>query len=252
MPVPLTTLAPVEIIADAPHRVTAPLDGVVRDVLIEPNKPVKAGQIIVQYDDTELINRLHIADQQLRVAESRYAWARQAAFSDPKAKHELAIVLSDLRLKQAEKEFAALQFEKTVIKAKRDGILIYPDKDKLVGRPVSTGEQLMEIADPEKVAARIEIPVSDSIVLGETSTARLFLDSDPLRTVPAEIENTSYHAEPNSTQQLVYRVRARLDSRPERSRIGTRGTAQLTGRDVPLIFYLLRRPIASARQFFGV
>ena len=43
LPVPLVALAPVEIIAARPQRVNAPVDGVIQDILIEPNRPVRAG-----------------------------------------------------------------------------------------------------------------------------------------------------------------------------------------------------------------
>ena len=44
LPVPMTTLAPVEIVARNPQRVTAPIDGVIKEILVEPNRPVEPGR----------------------------------------------------------------------------------------------------------------------------------------------------------------------------------------------------------------
>ena len=52
---------------------------------------------------------------------------------------------------------------------------------------------------------------------------------------------------------MAYRVTAELardDS--AKPRIGSRGTAKLYGPNVPLAFYLFRRPFAVARQWLGL
>jgi hypothetical protein len=80
----------------------------------------------------------------------------------------------------------------------------------------------------------------------------MFLDADPLSSIPARAVSIGYQAEPNTTQQLVYRVDAEIDGDHPGLRIGARGTAQLQGQMVPLAFYLLRRPISALRQYFGL
>lgn len=253
VPVPMTALAPVEIVAAQPQHVTAPLDEVVAALPKDPNEFVKAGDVILRFEETKLLNQLKVAVEEQKVAASRYDRAQQASFSDEGARHELAITLNELLLKRAERNYVEAQYEKAVIRAQRDGVLIYTDKDRLLGRPVKTGERLMQIADPAKLAARIELPVADAIVLEKGSSVRLFLDSNPLASVPATLTNTAYHAEPNSTQQLVYRLRAEFGAdHPEGARIGARGTAQLSGAQVPLAYFLLRRPISALRQYFGI
>lgn len=51
---------------------------------------------------------------------------------------------------------------------------------------------------------------------------------------------------------LGYRLKAALAAGTAPPRIGLRGTAKIYGDRVALIYYLLRRPLAAARQFFGV
>jgi multidrug efflux pump subunit AcrA (membrane-fusion protein) len=252
LPVPMTTLAPIEIVAKSPQRVTSPIDGVIKEILVDPNRPVRQGEPILRFDQTTFRNRYEIAEQERLLAAARYDRLTQASFVDEKARHELALARAELDLKQADSDYAADLLKRTVISAERDGVLIYSDKDRWIGRPLKTGERIMYIARADEVAARIEVPVADAIVLDRGARARLFLDANPLTAVPARLVSEGYHAEPNSTQQLVYRVHAEFDGSHEGLRIGARGTAQLVGNYVPLSFYLLRRPISSARQHLGL
>lgn len=252
LPVPMTTLAPVEIVARNPQRVTAPIDGVIKEILVEPNRPVEPGQVLLRFDETTLRNRLQLAEQEMLVAKARFERATQAAFVDDKARHELAQARAEHDLKVAEMEYAADLLARSAVKAERRGILIYSDKDRWIGRPVKTGERIMQIVNTEDVAARIEVPVADAIALDRGSRVRMFLDAAPLTSVPARLISEGYHAEPNSTQQLVYRLYAEVEGKADGLRIGSRGTAQMRGDYVPMAFYLLRRPIAAARQQLGL
>ena len=251
-PVSMTTLAPVEIVADKPDLVTAPLDGVIHEILVDPNQPVKAGQELLRFEDTTLRNKFELADREMKVARSRYDRVHQAAFDDPEARHELAIAKTEYELKRAERDYAKALLDKTTIEAERSGFLIYSDKDKWLGRPVKTGERIMTIAHSSDVRARIDLPVADAIVLSDNAVVRLFLDADPLNSIPAKLVSESYHAEPNSSQQLVYELYAKLDKDVDVPRIGSRGTAQVYGDKVPLIFFLLRKPFSAARQYLGL
>ena len=252
IPVPLTALAPVEIVERNAGIVAAPIDGVVAEVLVRPNETVKFGQPILRFEDTTLRNRFRIADREMHVAKTKYDRSQRAAFSDPQSRHELEIAKTEYQLKKAERDYAADILARTEVRAPREGILIYSDKNKLIGRPVKTGERLMKIGAPNDVHARIDLPVSDSIVLAKDTKVRLFLDAAPFQPRLAQIKSESYHAEPNASQQLVYKIKARLDEEKFYPRIGSRGTAQIYGQNVPLFFFLLRKPISAFRQYFGL
>lgn len=252
LPVPMSTLAPVEIIADHPQRITAPIDGIIKDILVEPNTPVVKGQPLLQFDETTLRSQFEIADRDMLVAQAQFERAEQSSFVDDKARHEVAMARTQFELKKSERAQAQSLLARTTVTADRDGLLIYADKDRWIGKPVKTGERIMQIADPKDVAALVEVPVADAIVLEPGARVRMFLDGNPLHAVPAHVTSEGYHAEPNSTQQLVYRVIAAPDEPGGDFRIGARGTAQIQGSRVPLIFYLLRRPISAARQHLGL
>lgn len=109
----------------------------------------------------------------------------------------------------------------------------------------------MEIGNPADTELRIEVPVSDALTLQEGGDVALFLDGDPLTAVHAKIARANYRPSSNAESQLVYRVHASFADGIAR-RIGLRGVARVSAHDVPLAFYLFRRPIASLRQRFGI
>ena len=251
-PVPMSTLAPVEIVAARPQRVTAPLDGVIMEIFVEPNRPVKVGERVLRFEDTTLRNRVQIATHEALVAKAHLDRLSQAAHADEKARHELAEASAQFELKSAERDYAADLLARSEVRAGRDGVLIYSEQDRWIGRPVKTGERIMQIVSPRETVARIELPVADAIVLDREAKVRLFLDANPLTSISAKLVSESYQAEPNSTQQLVYRLYAEINNADSDLRIGARGTAQLQGGLVPLAFYLLRRPISALRQHIGL
>lgn len=252
--VPLRALAPVEIIARDPFIVAAPIDGVIDAIPVEPNQKVKSGDILVRLADTTLKNRFEVADREVQVAEARLKQSNQIAFSDPRGMHEIGIARAELSLKLAERDFARDLLAKTQIAAPHDGLAIYSDKRELIGRPVAVGERILEISEPAKVEARIDLPVADAIALTPGASVKLFLDSDPLHPWPATVQRADYKAKVGENEIVSFRVVATLAVQPDRPlpRLGVRGTAQVSGDDVSLGLFLFRRPITYLRQWIGL
>jgi hypothetical protein len=94
VPVPMTALAPVEVSPRDTYIVTPGIDGVVKSVHVEPNSPIKTGQVLVTLVDTILKNRDEIADHEVQVADSKYKKASLLAFVDARGRHEMAAAKS--------------------------------------------------------------------------------------------------------------------------------------------------------------
>lgn len=251
--VPLSALAPAEIVACDPFVVAAPIDGVIEAIAIDPNHAVKRGDLLVKLADTTLRNRYEVAAREVQVAEAKLKQSNQIAFSDPRGMHEIGISRAELGLKIAERDFARELLEKSEIRAQRDGIAMYSDKRDLVGRPVAVGERILEVADANTFEARIELPVADAITLSQGSRVRLFLDSDPLRPWSATVRRADYKAKVGENDIVSFRVVADVVAEEGRHppRLGVRGTAQVSGDNVALGYYLFRRPITALRQWLG-
>ncbi len=254
VPVPMTALAPVEIGPRETLIVTPGIEGVVKSIDVEPNAEVKTGQVLVTLNDTGLRNRAEIAEREVLVADTKYKKAVLLAFVDARGRHEMAIARSELDLKLAERNYARDLLQRTQIRSERDGVAFFADKKDLVGRPVSVGEKLMEVADPSSSEFRIELAAADAIVLHDDARVKVFLDSDPLNPIEARLVRASYKAAPREAQQFAFRLVAEAagEETAARLRLGLRGTAQIYSHRVPLAFYLFRRPIAAARQWSGL
>lgn len=251
IPVPMSSLAPAEIVAREPGLVSSPIDGVIDRILVSPGSLVEKGTPILTFSDIDLRNAWELAKSRKAVAQARYFKAVQTATAAQRDVEEVAIAKAELDVAANELSYAEELLGRTTLKADRAGLLIYSSKSDWVGRPVRTGERIMEIGSPQETEIKVEVPVSDAITLAKGGAVALFLDGDPLTAVRARITRANYRPTPNGENQLVYPVHAEfIDGQPRR--IGLRGVARVSANDVPLGFYLFRRPIASLRQRFGI
>lgn len=252
-PVPLSIVAPVEVRSQNSSVVAAPMEGVVDEIVVDSGQRVTKGEVVARMRDTTFSNELAVAMRQLQVTEARLKQLTQLAADDPEARAELSVARTEMELAAAKRDYAAQLLRRATITAPLDGLAIFADKLDLIGRPFLTGERILEIADPTRVRLRIDIPVADVLAIREGAKVRAFLDSDPLRPYLGKITDTTYEARLIDNNSLAYRIYAELEVEDGRlPRLGVRGTAQVFGDDVPLAFYLFRRPISAIRQRFGL
>ncbi len=249
LPVRMTALAPVEVVAARPFVITAPFAGVVQRLEIPPNSQVRKGQPLVQFDDTKLRNELGIATEKLAVARARVERASTAAFGAAEESREISITRAEYELAKAEHAYATDMMTKSRINAPRDGMAIYTDRREWEGRAVNTGEAIMQVADPRDVSLRIDLPAHEQMSLEADAPVKIWLDSQPLWSLDARLERASFQARMTPENILAFALTAKpLASNP---RIGSRGTARVYGRWVPFSYSMLKRPISSARQYLG-
>ncbi|QVM92092.1 HlyD family efflux transporter periplasmic adaptor subunit [Pseudomonas entomophila] len=250
VPVRQSVLAPAEVVPRAGRVVAAPLDGVIAEFLVKPNQTVATGDVLVRFDATTLKAQADVAERALGVAEAELKASTQRAFSDAESNARLDLLAARVEQKRAELDYARQLLGRSEIRAERAGIAVFADAERWMGKPVQTGERLMQLADPQMAELRMELPVGDAIALQPGAEVALFLDSDPLHRHAARLERAAYEAQATATGQLAYRLDAGFDDTPPR--IGLRGTAKLYGERAPLVYYLLRRPLAALRQGLGL
>lgn len=249
IPVRQAVLAPAEVVPLGGRVVAAPLDGVIAEFLVKPNQSVAAGALLVRFEATSLKAQADVAERALGVAEAELKANSQRAFADAESSARLDLLAARVEQKRAERDYARQLLARSEVRAEREGIAVFADAERLTGKPVQTGERLMQIADPSQAELRIELPVGDAIALQPGAEVALFLDSDPLNRHEAQLERSAYEAQTTAAGQLAYRLDARFVETPPR--VGLRGTAKLFGDRAPLAYYLLRRPLAAARQSLG-
>lgn len=251
VPVRETALAPAEIIALDALAVASPLDGVVKTIHVRPNQPVRAGERLFSLDDTTLRNRLDVSQKSVAVADAELAAMTQKAFDNPQSKSELSLLGGRARERRAELAAISTQLARIDVVAAQDGIAVFADANDWLGRPVSTGERIMLLANPDRPGIAIHLPVADAIALEVGAPVKLFVTVAPLSPLSAKVIETSYQAVLSPDAVASYRLRAAFAENGGLTRIGLRGTAKLYGEWVALGYYLLRRPLASLREWSG-
>lgn len=250
LPVRLSVLAPADITPRDAFVVAAPIDGVVTGLQVQPNQLVDKGAVLAELESTDLKGMQDIAARALDVAQAELRRAQQASFVDPSRKADLAQLQAQVDMKSREFQLAQSRRQKAFLASDRQGVAVVDDPQVWKGRPVRVGERIMSIADPDKVEVTVMVPVRDAIVLEPGNEVRVFLDTDPLRSLPATVQYVVY--EPTLTGEWpAYKVRASLQPDVAPPRIGLRGTARIYGEKTTLFYYLLRRPITAARQWLG-
>ena len=251
VPVRLSALAPAEVIALNAFTVAAPQDGVIHRFAVQPNSLVKAGDLLFILDDTSIMNRFEVASKALATTRADALVAEQRAFDDIKGKAELAGAIGRMREKEAELASIKALMARVEIKAERDGIAVFSDANDWIGRPVQTGERIMQIADPQDAGLLMWLPVKDALNIETGAPMKLFLHTDPLNPIQAKLQQTSYAASMSPENVSSYRLKGAFDNTENLPRIGLRGTARISGEWSVLGYYLLRRPIAAAREWLG-
>ena len=251
LPIRQFVIAPAEIISLDAIAVTSPVEGFISDLVAKPNQLVKKGDVLIRLDDTAIRNRLESARQALEVSRAEYLAGAHRAFVSSDKTAEAGVLKGRINERLAEVAFLEDQMGMLDIRAGRDGIAVYGQENDWIGKPVSAGQRIMELADSAKVGVNAWVPVADAINMRAGEKIHVLLYADPLSPLTATIEQASYQATKSPEGVAAYRVRATLP--PEDSvRLGLRGNAKINGEWVVLGYLIFRRPIAALRQWLGV
>lgn len=251
IPVRLSVLAPGELVPVNPAVIRASVDGVVGQFQVQPNQVVKAGQPLFGFDEASIAARYEVAAQALAASEAEYRQNAQQALSDAKSKAQLAILLGKIGERRAEADYFREQFERSKVVAPQDGIVLFDDPSEWIGKPVQTGERIMRIASPGDVEVEAWLPIGDAIPLPEQAEVHLYLAASPLSPLSARVRYVAHDAVLRPDGSYAYRLRAKLGGATDQ-RVGMKGTAKISGDRVPLIYWMLRRPLAAVRQAVGI
>mgnify|MGYP001540111817 CR=1 FL=1 len=222
IPIRQSVLAPAEVTAKNPFAVRAPLSGVVEEIVVKPNAPVKAGDLLVRMDSRDLRRHLGVLKRRRDQAE-------------------------------ADAAFLAGELERTEIRADRSGVAVFSDPQEWLGRPVAVGERILMVADPRAVELEADIPVGDAVALEKGAEVKFFLNASPTSPLEAELTRVAYRASATADGTLAYKARAEfVQAEGDAPQLGLKGTAQFYGEETFLGLYLLRRPLATLRLWLGV
>jgi multidrug resistance efflux pump len=249
--VPQSVLAPANIVAKDPTIMTVPMDGVIDNVFVKPEQYVRKGEVLFDMDKRDLYNAHELAEKELNTATAKYKTAIQSSYQDVDKRSEIQVLQSVMKEKQLEVDYTTKLIKESDIASPINGIVIVDNPNQWLGKPVVTGENVMQVATPDQVEIEIWLPVADAINFKKGDKVKLFLNADPLNPVYATVNYAAFEATITPSQILAYQVIAELDNHQKPPKIGSQGTAKLMGEKVSLFYYLFRKPITTLRQFFG-
>lgn len=251
IPVPLSVLAPGELVPANPVVVRAPLEGVVDVFHVQPNQAVRKGDPLFGFDEALIQSRLEVAQQAQATAGTEYRQTMQQALTDARVRPQLAALAGRIQEKRAEVTFLKEQLTRSRVLAPQDGIVLFDDPTEWIGKPVAVGERVLRIATPGDAEVEVWLPMADAIALPESAPVRLYLNASPTAPLTARIRYLGHEAQARPDGSFAYRIRARLDE-PTAQRVGLKGTAKLEGETVPAAYWVLRRPLAWLRATLGL
>jgi multidrug resistance efflux pump len=250
VPVRLSVLAPGELVPRNPMVVRAPLDGVIDAFHVQPNQDVTQGQALFGFDEALIRSRLRVAQQSLATAQAEYRQTAQQSLVDARVRPQLAALTGRIEEREAETAFLREQLQRSRVAAPQAGIALFDDPTQWIGKPVVVGERILRIAAPQDVEVEAWLPVGDAVKLEPGTPVQLFLNARPLEPVSATLRFMAHEAVQRPDGSHAYRLRASLTA-PAGHRVGLKGTARLEGETVPLIYWVVRRPLATVRAWIG-
>jgi hypothetical protein len=252
LPIRESVLAEAEVIPRAPSLVRAPLDGVVERFHVRPNQATAPGQPLLSLDPTQLRGKLKVALEARDIAQAEYQQASQQALFDVEAKARLATLKSKLEQQVAEAEYVESLLKRCDIAAERAGVAVFDDPDDWLGKPVTQGEKILVIADPQDVELEVSLPMGDLLPLQLGGEILFFPNAAPDRPVAAQLDFIGYNAQLTPAETMAYRLKAAFAADADKPRLGFRGVAKLYGERRPFILWALRKPLNVLRQWLGV
>ena len=252
LPIRQSVLAPAEVTPLEPAHIRSGLDGVVKRLFVRPNQVVAVGDKLFDLEDDQLRTRLIVAQKNLEMSRAELQQTQQLSLVDPRAKIRLPLLQGRVEQLTAEVELVESQLARVLVVSPVAGIAVCDDPDIWLGRPVSLGQKIMEVADPAKVQLEVSLPMSETLPLAQGDGVLFFPNVSPHAPLSASLMFIGYQAADTPEAGLAFTLRAGFDPGAPLPRLGLRGTVKLYGERMPLIMLLLRRPVLQARQWLGI
>lgn len=252
LPVTSSVTAPARVVPDRPHYIFAPMDGILKDLLVQPGQWVEKDEILFRYDARVLDKRLDEAYRNVAVAKAKFVRLEGAAHRDREARAELPIQQLEVERAEADVDFFTKQRDRAEVRTAKPGVIVLDDPESLIGAAIQTGQIVLSIADPSQTKLRIMVPASDAGFLKQGARVSIRLDSDPLKSLPAVITRIGFDIKLSENQVPSVMVEAVWSGDTPQVQPGQKGAAKIFGESARLGMQILRKPLIKLRSFIGL
>lgn len=249
---PLRIVAPCEIVPDKPYLITAPLEGIIEEIVARPGQAVKEDDLLFTYDKRVPLQQLQTAKKQVEIVEKELQRALTLSWEEKDPLNEIALLYLRLEKEKLGLELVEYQASKLDVRATKSGIVVADDVDSWRGKPVQLGERVLQIADPEKHKLRIWLPEQDNVHLPMGSLLKVYLNVRPEKSYSAKLSYISSYTSLDDHQVSSFMAEANWATDDPDLTLGLKGTAVLHGDSVTLFYWIFRRPWTFTRRYFGL
>ncbi|MEQ8661432.1 MAG: HlyD family secretion protein, partial [Gammaproteobacteria bacterium] len=131
-----------------------------------------------------------------------------------------------------------------------DGVVLSAGLEKQLGRTVTSGQPLMEIAPLAALRAELRVAAADIARVPEAAAVRIVLDGAAGGPLAAQLARIRPRAELGDTGSYFV-AEAILDNADAALRPGLTGRARISGHATRLGWRLLRAPVEAVRRWRG-
>jgi membrane fusion protein (multidrug efflux system) len=216
---------PGNVLAEQQIDVQTEISGKVAEIGFREGEPVKAGQLLVRLDDTELKARLQQADANLMLAKTREERLRQDLKAQAVSQGEYDQVVAELRTAQGGAALARAQWEKTHLRAAFGGVVGLREVE--LGSVVQPGARVTTLQNLKTLRVEFTVPEKQADAIRNGMKVR-FTAAGSIDTLEA----------------TVYAVESRIDSDTRLLRVRARCTAP-KGRVLPGSFARVELPVRT-------
>lgn len=253
--VPLRIVAPSEVVPKDPYLITAPLEGIISEIVVNPGQSVQEGMPLVEYDKRVPLQELKIAQKEVQIIEAEYNRANTLGLKDDKSLSDLTLIQLKLQKAQLQLALAEYKASQLTIKSPDSGIAMLENPDDWRGKPVRVGEKILTIGDPKRTKVRIWIPEVDNIILDPKEPVNVILNVMPDKTFQANLIYVANETVMSDKQVPSFVAEAdwvdETKEEQENIKLGLKGTAILYGERVTLFYYIVRKPWSTLRELIG-
>jgi biotin carboxyl carrier protein len=244
LPVTERVRAPARLEGEVQRVLVAPTDSYLKVARVRPGDRVRAGQVLAELMDQDLMLERERWASQLAQHETAYGTAMSR--SD---RAEAAVHLAQASEAQSQLELVEQEIARASIVAPFDGIVIQGDLSQAVGAPVRQGDTLFTIAPGGSFRVIAEVDERDIAQVAVGQSGSLALSALPWDTVRIIVKRITPLATATGGRN-VFEVEAALSDPPPGLRPGLSGSARIEVGRRPLAVGWAEAAAARVRLFF--
>ncbi|MCU0793040.1 MAG: efflux RND transporter periplasmic adaptor subunit [Opitutaceae bacterium] len=242
VPLPYRVNANFIVRAEALLHLPAPFEGYLGTVNVRPGDLVRAGDLLLTLDQSDLL-----VERAAALAERQRFMSEAERFEADQKLADLSAARAALAQAQARVELVEYRIARSEMRAPFDGVVVDGDLRERIGAPVRPGDVLMKVSRLEGLYVEMRVPERDIDLIADSKTAEIAFAARPEDTFAVDIERIEPAAQVER-EGNVFVVRGALaGERAEWLRPGMSGIAKVESESRTLAWIATHRLVDFLR-----